>query len=87
MKRISIVVLLLCECLVSVAWGQQPAHRGDWTEFLRTNMQRSNPHEHVLNVNNVGSLQVKVELHHWGRQYLFFARSGKWGCVCWLGGR
>jgi glucose dehydrogenase len=31
----------------------------DWTEFHRDNMQRWNPHETVLGVNNVGSLQLK----------------------------
>jgi outer membrane protein assembly factor BamB len=32
---------------------------GDWTQFLRDNMQRWNPYETVLGVNNVGSLQLK----------------------------
>ena len=32
---------------------------GDWTQFLRDNMQRWNPYETVLNVNNVGNLQLK----------------------------
>ena len=56
MKRISILVLILCTCPVSVAWGQQPAAKGqnNWTEFHRTNMMRWNPHEHVLNIHNVG---------------------------------
>jgi outer membrane protein assembly factor BamB len=31
----------------------------DWTQFLRDNMQRWNPYETVLAVNNVGGLQVK----------------------------
>ena len=31
----------------------------DWTEFHRDNMQRWNPYETVLDVGNVGSLQVK----------------------------
>ena len=31
----------------------------DWTEFHRINMQRWNPYETVLGVNNVGSLQLK----------------------------
>ena len=60
MKRISILVLILCACFVSVAWGQQPAARlNNWSEFHRTNMQRWNPYEKVLNVNNVGSLGLK----------------------------
>jgi uncharacterized repeat protein (TIGR01451 family) len=32
---------------------------GDWTQFHRDNMQRWNPYETILGVNNVGSLQVK----------------------------
>jgi outer membrane protein assembly factor BamB len=61
MKRVSIVVWILCACLVSVAWGQQPAGKccNDWSEFHRYNMKRWNPHENVLNVNNVGSLSLK----------------------------
>ena len=31
----------------------------DWTQFLRDNMQRWNPYETVLGVNNVGSLRLK----------------------------
>src|SRR5262249_28162523 len=31
----------------------------DWIEFLRDNMQRWNPYETVVNVNNVGGLQLK----------------------------
>jgi outer membrane protein assembly factor BamB len=31
----------------------------DWTQFHRDNMQRWNPYETVLGVNNVGSLQLK----------------------------
>jgi glucose dehydrogenase len=31
----------------------------DWTQFHRDNMQRWNPYETVLGVNNVGGLQVK----------------------------
>jgi outer membrane protein assembly factor BamB len=31
----------------------------DWTQFHRDNMQRWNPYETVLNINNVGSLKVK----------------------------
>ena len=58
MKRISILVLILCACFVSVAWGQQPAGKciNNWSEFHRTNMKRWNPCEKVLNVHNVGNL-------------------------------
>jgi outer membrane protein assembly factor BamB len=61
MKRISLVVLILCACFVSVAWGQQPTCKAQtpWTEFHRTNMERWNPCEKVLNVNNVGNLGLK----------------------------
>jgi outer membrane protein assembly factor BamB len=60
MKRISIVVLILCG-FVSVAWGQPLScqHPSAWDEFHRQNMQRSNPCENVLNVGNVGSLVLK----------------------------
>jgi hypothetical protein len=35
MKRISLVVSILCGSFVSVAWGQQPAGKctNDWSEF------------------------------------------------------
>jgi outer membrane protein assembly factor BamB len=61
MKRISLVVLILCACFVSVAWGQQPANKctNNWSEFHRTNMRRWNPCEKVLGVNNVGKLRLK----------------------------
>jgi outer membrane protein assembly factor BamB len=32
---------------------------GDWTQFMRDNMQRWNPYETVLGVGNVGGLQLK----------------------------
>ena len=50
MKRISLVVSILCGSFVSVAWGQQPAGKctNDWSEFHRTNMQRWNPCETCL---------------------------------------
>ena len=61
MKRISILVLILCTCFASVAWGQQPASKvcTGWSEFHRPDMTRLNPCEKVLNVNNVGSLSLK----------------------------
>ena len=36
-----------------------PPSPADWTQFLRDNMQRCNPYETVLSVNNVGGLQLK----------------------------
>ena len=61
MKHIRILVLILCACFVSVAWGQQQACTAHtpWAEFHRQNMQRYNPCEKVLNVNNVGNLSLK----------------------------
>jgi outer membrane protein assembly factor BamB len=41
------------------AQAQTTESSADWTQFLRDNMQRWNPYETVLNVNNVGSLQLK----------------------------
>src|SRR5581483_7467354 len=32
---------------------------GDWTQFLNNSMQRWNPYENILGVNNAGSLQLK----------------------------
>jgi hypothetical protein len=61
MRNIRILVLILCACFVSVAWGEQLTCPADtpWGQFHRHNMQRWNPCEKVLNVNNVGSLQLK----------------------------
>ena len=52
MKRLSIWILILCACFVSVAWGQQPAGKcyNSWAEFHRYNMWRWNRCEKVLNV-------------------------------------
>ena len=36
----------------------------DWTQFHRDNMQRWNPYETVLGVNNVGEPAVEVENPH-----------------------
>jgi glucose dehydrogenase len=60
MKHSRILVWVLCVCFVSAAWVQQPAGKAsDWTEFLRTNMERWNPYEKVLNVHNVGGIGLK----------------------------
>jgi hypothetical protein len=59
MKRIRVLVFILCACFVPAAWGQKvtcPASV-NWTEFHTIDMMRWNPCEKVLNVNNVGSLQ------------------------------
>ena len=39
--------------------AQATSSPGDWIEFHRDNMQRWNPYETVLDVNNVGGLQLK----------------------------
>jgi hypothetical protein len=36
-----------------------PSSPGDWTQFLRANLERWNPYETVLGVNSVGNLQLK----------------------------
>ena len=61
MKNIRTLVLILCTCLASAAWGQQSVGNGrnNWSEFHRTNMTRWNPSEHVLNVDNVANLHPK----------------------------
>jgi outer membrane protein assembly factor BamB len=41
------------------AHAQTQSSPGDWTQFHRDNMQRWNPYETVLGVNNVGNLQLK----------------------------
>ena len=61
MKRKSSLILIVCACFVSMAWGQQTTCgvSTPWAQFHRYNMQRSNPCEKVLNVNNVGNLSLK----------------------------
>jgi eukaryotic-like serine/threonine-protein kinase len=61
MKRIGIFALILTACFASRSSSQQaPSPSCDsWSEFHRTNMQRSNPCETVLNIDNVGTLELK----------------------------
>jgi eukaryotic-like serine/threonine-protein kinase len=63
MKRIRFFALILSPCSVSAAWGQQKATTcvDNWNQFGRDNMQRWNPCETVLNIGNVGNLQLKWE--------------------------
>jgi outer membrane protein assembly factor BamB len=61
MKRTSLVVLILCELRVR---DMGSATRGgkcsnNWSEFHRTNMERWNPCENVLGVNNFANLTLK----------------------------
>ncbi len=70
MKRIRILVLILCAGFVSVAWGQQPqacTTYTPWAEFHMQNMQRWNPCEKVLNVKSVGNLHLKWSYATGGR--------------------
>jgi hypothetical protein len=55
MKRIHIAVLMAFACL-QVAWSQQPT---TWAQFHRYNMQRFNPYEKTIGVNNIGNLKLK----------------------------
>ena len=61
MKWIRISALILCACLVSTAWEQQTTGnvRNNWSEFHQPEMQRYNPYEVTLNVQNVPNLQLK----------------------------
>jgi hypothetical protein len=61
MKAVRILLLILCGCLVSVAWGQQPActKYTFWAQFHNRNMERWNPCEKALKVENVGSMVSK----------------------------
>jgi len=60
-NHIRIVVLTLFACFVSAAFCQQPAGSplNNWSEFLTADMQRNNPYEDVLNVDNVRYLEKK----------------------------
>jgi outer membrane protein assembly factor BamB len=61
MKRINVPIFILIACLALEAAGQQSPTTciDNWSEFHRSNMQRWNPCETVLNVNNVRSLELK----------------------------
>jgi hypothetical protein len=50
MKLVRILVLILCACFGSLAWGQQAPcpPQTPWVEFHRYSMQRWNPCETVL---------------------------------------
>jgi outer membrane protein assembly factor BamB len=70
MKPVPLLVLFLGVSFVSAAWGQQPTGKcsNDWSEFHRTNMQRWDPCEKVLNVKNVGNLVLKWQSDAGGSQ-------------------
>src|SRR5690348_6884525 len=60
MQRIRVALIVLCACCAPSAWCQSPCKfPSAWGEFHRQNMQRWNPCEKVININNVGSLQLK----------------------------
>ena len=52
-------LLLMLAAVTTSAHAQTTSSPADWTQFLRDNMQRWNPYETVLGLNNVGSLQLK----------------------------
>ena len=59
---LTIVPLWLMLAAVVPATGQTSSPTpspGDWTQFLRDNMQRWNPYKTILGVNNVGTLGLK----------------------------
>jgi hypothetical protein len=45
MKRLRVLFLILCACVVPVAWGQQLTStvQTNWSEFHRPDMKRFNP--------------------------------------------
>jgi outer membrane protein assembly factor BamB len=64
--KIVSLMLAIAPLWLMLAATNTPAHAqtsnpspGDWTQFLRDNMQRWNPYEMVLGVNNVGGLGLK----------------------------
>jgi lysophospholipase L1-like esterase len=65
--RVAGLMLAIAPLLLMLSAADTSAHAqtsgapspSDWTEFHRDNMQRWNPYETVLGVNNVGSLQPK----------------------------
>ena len=89
MKRKSSLILIVCACFVSMAWGQQTTCgvSTPWAQFHRYNMQRSNPCEKVLNVKNVKNLSLKWSYATGAPSVRFIARHGKWGGVCGLVGQ
>ena len=72
MKQIRFAFLIACACCVSAAWGQESAANSlnNWSEYHRTDMVRYNPYEDVLNIHNVGELQLK-----WS-----YSNSSDYGC-------
>ena len=63
-----------------------PSSPADWTQFHRDNMQRWNPYETVLGVNNVGNLELKWKDPDQPPSYpagtSYHPRRGEWGGVC-----
>jgi outer membrane protein assembly factor BamB len=53
-KRVCLIGVAIV-ALAGFCLSQSPS---DWPQFHNTNMQRSNPYETVLNVNNVGNLRL-----------------------------
>ena len=67
--RIVSLILAIAPLWLMLAAANSSAHAqtsspspGDWTQFMRDNMQRWNPYETVLGVSNVESLQLKWKI-------------------------
>ncbi|MGC1295812.1 MAG: PQQ-binding-like beta-propeller repeat protein [Alloacidobacterium sp.] len=58
MLAIAPLCLMLDTAYASAQSSSTPSP-ADWTQFLRDNMQRWNPYETILGVNNVGTLGLK----------------------------
>ncbi len=56
---LAIAPLWLMLAAANTSQAQTAPSPADWTQFHRDNMQRWNPYETVLGVNNVGGLQLK----------------------------
>ena len=61
---LAIAPLWLMLAVANTPARAQTANPADWTQFLRDNMQRWNPYETVLGVNNVSGLQLKWTFTH-----------------------
>jgi outer membrane protein assembly factor BamB len=56
---LAIMPLWLMLAAANTSQAQTTSSPADWTQFLRDNMQRYNPYETVLGVNNVDGLKLK----------------------------
>ncbi len=56
---LAIAPMCLMLATTNTSQAQTTSSPADWTEFLRDNMQRWNPYETLIGVNNAGSLKLK----------------------------